>query len=151
MIFWEKKCKKILCWTIQPAVGQVSSTGNIILQLTQLETVFSCISIKAGRGFQNASTLATKIESNSKSSWPFFRHFSTFYYPNFVEIHLKIFDTYGGRFKFLTHWSQYLHAAFFAFAVLVDIREIFADDEQVKRTSRAKSPKQQEDGHSMET
>ena len=68
-----------------------------------------------------------------------------------VYIKLKVFDTYGGRFKFLTHWSQYLHAAFFAFAVLVDIKEIFTDydDEQVKKTSKASNPKRQEDGNSF--
>ncbi len=34
---------------------------------------------------------------------------------------LNSFQTYGGRFKFLTHCSLYLHAAFYAFATGVNI------------------------------
>ena len=32
------------------------------------------------------------------------------------NINLPIFNSYGGRFKFLTHWSQYLHLSYFCFA-----------------------------------
>lgn len=65
-------------------------------------------------------------------------------------IKLKIFNTYGGRFKFLTHWSEYLHAVFFAFAVLVDIQESFDDDDkQAKKTSRTNNPKHEEDCYSF--
>lgn len=34
-------------------------------------------------------------------------------------IHLPMYSTYGGRFKFLTHLSQYLNALYFCFAVAV--------------------------------
>ena len=45
-------------------------------------------------------------------------------------IKLPIFESYGGRFKFLTHWNQYFHLCYFAYAVVVEIYMLLFNDEE---------------------
>lgn len=55
-----------------------------------------------------------------------------------MYIRIPFYNTYGGRFKFLTHWSQYLHLLYFCFALPVFLFSLISLGPLIKKDQNGK-------------